>query len=134
MNYFTHTVDDNICKWLLDNKFPLTKCIRNDHNESLYYTLPYEDSDGWQYCDAYYKPTYFDVKEWLYKEHNIIINSDIYTDRFSVQISYKSKSDKYFGNCWKIGYGCKTFEDCLKSAIEYIISNKILEKIKYEIY
>lgn len=46
MNYFTHTVDGNICKWLLDNKFPLTKCIRNDHNESLYYTLPYEDSDG----------------------------------------------------------------------------------------
>ena len=126
MNYFTHTVDDNICKWLLDNKFPLTKCIRNDHNESLYYTLPYEDSDGWQYCDAYYKPTYFDVKEWLYKEHNIIINSDIYTDRFSVQIKYKSKLDKYFGNCWEIGNGCKTFEDCLKSAIEYIISNKIL--------
>lgn len=121
MNYFTHTVDDNICKWLLDNKFPLTKCIRNDHNESLYYTLPYEDSDGWQYCDAYYKPTYFDVKEWLYKEHNILINSNIYTDRFSVQI-------RYFGNCWEIGYGCKTFEDCLKSAIEYIIENNILNE------
>ena len=128
MNYFTHTVDDNICKWLLDNKFPLTKCIRNDHNESLYYTLPYEDSDGWQYCDAYYKPTYFDVKEWLYKEHNILINSNIYTDSFSVQIRYKSKSDKYFGNCWEIGYGCKTFEDCLKSAIEYIIENNILNE------
>lgn len=111
MNYFTHTVDDNICKWLLDNKFPLTKCIRNDHNESLYY-----------------KPTYFDVKEWLYKEHNILINSNIYTDRFSVQIRYKSKSDKYFGNCWEIGYGCKTFEDCLKSAIEYIIENNILKE------
>lgn len=128
MKYFSHVVNDNICKWLLDNKFPLTKCIRNDHNESLYYTLPYEDSDGWQYCDAYYKPTYFDVKEWLYKEHNIIINSDIYTDRFSVQIKYKSKSDKYFGNCWEIGYGCKTFEDCLKAAIEYIIENNILNE------
>lgn len=100
----------------------------NDHNESLYYTLPYEDSDGWQYCDAYYKPTYFDVKEWLFKEHNILINSNIYTDRFSVQIRYKSKSDKYFGNCWEIGYGCKTFEDCLKSAIEYIIENNILNE------
>lgn len=133
MNYFTHTVDNNICKWLLDNKFPLIKCNRNDCNESLYYTLPYDDPD-WQYCDAYYKPTYFDVKEWLYKEHNILINSNIYTDRFSVQIRYKSNSDKYFGNCWEIGNGCKTFEDCLKSAIEYIISNKILEKIKYEIY
>lgn len=128
MKYFSHVVNDNICKWLLDNKFPLTMCIRNDHNESLYYTLPYEDSDGWQYCDAYYKPTYFDVKEWLYKEHNIIINSDIYTDRFSVQIKYKSNSDKYFGNCWEIGYGCKTFEDCLKSGIEYIIENNILKE------
>lgn len=94
MNYFTHTVDDNICKWLLDNKFPLIKCNRNDYNESLYYTLPYEDPDL-QYCDTYYKPTYFDVKEWLYKEHNILINLNIYTDRFSVQIKYKSKSDKY---------------------------------------
>ena len=127
MNYFSHTVNDTICKWLLDNKFPLIKCNRNDYNESLYYTLPYEDPN-WQYCDAYYKPTYFDVKEWLYKEHNILINSNIYTDRFSVQIKYKSKSDKYFGNCWKIGYGCKTFEDCLKSAIEYIIENNILNE------
>ena len=120
MNYFTHTVDDNICKWLLDNKFPLIKCNRNDYNESLYYTLPYEDPD-WQYCDTYYKPTYFDIKEWLFKEHNILINSNIYTDRFSVQI-------RCFGNCWEIGYGCKTFEDCLKSAIEYIIENNILNE------
>lgn len=129
MNYFSHVVNNNICKWLLDNKFPLIKCVRNDTAESLYYTLPFEDPN-WQYCDAYYKPTYFDVKEWLYKTYNIFISSTAYSSkRFDVQIIHNVNKTKFFGNCWEIGYGCNTFEDCIKSAIEYIIKNNVLDKI-----
>ena len=80
MNYFTHTVDDNICKWLLDNKFPLTKCIRNDHNESLYYTLPYEDSDGWQYCDAYYNEC---------KSPKLLVETELYDNNIKTFKKYK---------------------------------------------
>ena len=128
MNYFTHTVNDTICKWLLDNKFPLIKCTRNDQHEELYYTLPHEDPN-WQYCVAYYKPTYFDVKEWLYKTYNIFISSSMYpSGKCSVQIMHNLNKTNFFGNCWEIGYDCKTFEDCLKSAIEYIIENNILNE------
>lgn len=128
MNYYSHVVTDDICKWLFNNGFPLIKCIRNDKNESLYYTLPYNDPD-WQYCDAYYKPTYFDVLHWLFKEYELYININSY-NKFSVQISYLgSEKHKVFGNCWEIGYNCETIEDCIKSGIEYIIKCDILNKI-----
>lgn len=130
MTYFQNVVTNDIFEWLLDNKFPAAICFYNAGKEPLYYTLPYTDPN-WQNCDAYYKPIYFDVVEWLFKKHKLYININSYNDKFSVQIEYLTKQkNKYFGNCWEIGTNCKTIEDCIKSAIEYIIKCDVLNKIK----
>lgn len=130
MTYFQNIVTDDIFKWLFNNKFPVAKCFYNHSKEQLYYTLPRTDPN-WADCDAYYKPTYFDVLHWLFTEYNLYININFYTN-FSVQItnlSNKSKN-KYFGNCWEIGANCKTLEDCIESAIKYIIKEDVLNKLK----
>ncbi len=130
MNYFQNLVTNDIFKWLFDNGFPGVKVFLNHNREQLYYTLPYDDPN-WQYCDAYYKPTYFDVLHWLFKEHKLYIDISSYNDKFLVQIQYLGNTKtKYFGNCWEIGYKCKNIEECIKSAIEYIINNDVLNKIK----
>lgn len=130
MTYFQNLVTNNIFEWLFKNGFPCVKVFYNHGNEQLYYTLPYDDPN-WQYCDAYYKPTYFDVLHWLFKEHKLYIDIASYNDKFSVQIQYLANpKTKYFGNCWEIGHDCKTIEDCIKSGIEFIIKDNVLDKIK----
>lgn len=130
MTYFQNVVTNDIFKWLLNNKFPVAKCFYNPVHAKVYYTLPYTDPN-FQDCDAYYIPTYFDVMEWLFKDYNLYININSYNNKFSVQIEHLTiTKNKYFGNCWEIGHNCKTIEDCIKSALEYIIKCDILNKIK----
>lgn len=55
--------------------YPLEKVEKDNGDKPLFYDLP-KDHPNWNDCDAWYKPTLYQVQKWLRKEHKIYIMID----------------------------------------------------------
>ena len=55
--------------------YPLVKVVKDNGDKPLFYDLPKEHPD-WSNCDAWYKPTLYQVQKWLRKEHKVYIMID----------------------------------------------------------
>lgn len=55
--------------------YPLVKVVKDNGDKPLFYDLP-KDHPNWNYCDAWYKPTLYQVQKWLRDEHKIYIMVD----------------------------------------------------------
>lgn len=55
--------------------YPLVKVVKDNGDKPLFYDLP-KDHPNWNDCDAWYKPTLYQVQKWLRDEHKIYIMVD----------------------------------------------------------
>ena len=55
--------------------YPLVKVVKDNGDKPLFFDLP-KDHPDWSNCDAWYKPTLYQVQKWLRKEHKVYIMID----------------------------------------------------------
>ena len=55
--------------------YPLVKVVKDNGEKPLFFDLP-KDHPDWSNCDAWYKPTLYQVQKWLRKEHKVYIMID----------------------------------------------------------
>lgn len=68
-------VSSDLARALKKRGYPLVKVYRDNGEKPLFYDLP-KDNPRWSDCDAWYKPTLYQVQKWLREEHKIYIMVD----------------------------------------------------------
>ena len=53
--------------------YPLVKVVKDNGDKPLFYDLP-KDHPNWNDCDAWYKPTLYQVQKWLDTQHGILVS------------------------------------------------------------
>lgn len=53
--------------------YPLVKVVKDNGDKPLFYELP-KDHPNWNNCDAWYKPTLYQVQKWLDTQHGILVS------------------------------------------------------------
>lgn len=53
--------------------YPLVKVVNDNGDKPLFYDLP-KDHPNWNDCDAWYKPTLYQVQKWLDTQHGILVS------------------------------------------------------------
>ena len=52
--------------------YPLVKVVKDNGDKPLFYDLP-KEHPKWNDCDAWYKPTLYQVQKWLNEQHGILV-------------------------------------------------------------
>lgn len=68
-------VSSDLARALKKKGYPLVKVVKDNGDKPLFYDLP-KDHPDWSNCDAWYKPTLYQVQKWLRKEHKVYIMID----------------------------------------------------------
>ena len=68
-------VSSDLARALKERGYPLVKVVKDNGDKPLFFDLP-KDHPDWSNCDAWYKPTLYQVQKWLRKEHKVYIMID----------------------------------------------------------
>lgn len=68
-------VSSDLARALKKRGYPLVKVVKDNGDKPLFFDLP-KDHPDWSNCDAWYKPTLYQVQKWLRKEHKVYIMID----------------------------------------------------------